>query len=164
MMINQQNDDLYVAYTTGTTTGSILYKKSDDDGGTWGAATAMSATSDDHRLIMGGTSVGDEGGRWQPIWFNDDLIDLVTNTDNSVEISAVSADTCNPSSPLSANHIFVCSDNCTQSANLNAGGFNITFSNVKGHFNLLANISNIDKVLQHPICEVRRYPPNEFRY
>ncbi len=86
LLINQQNDDLYVAYTTGTTVGAIKYKKSDDGGGTWGSESDMSVTSDDHRVIFGGTSVQDDGGRWMPIWYNDDLDDLVTNKDNSVEL------------------------------------------------------------------------------
>lgn len=88
LMINQQNDDLYVAFSTATTSGSIQYKKSTDGGGAWGSATALSVTSDDHRLICSGGSVGNAGGRWQPIWFNDDLNDMVTNKDNSVEIDA----------------------------------------------------------------------------
>lgn len=90
IMINQQNDDIYVTYSTGTTTGSIKYKKSTDGGTTWGSESALSVTSDDHRLIYGGTSVGDDGGRFAPCWYNDDLDDLVTNADNSVEIAAAS--------------------------------------------------------------------------
>lgn len=86
LMINQQNDDLYVVYSDGGTTGNILYALSENDGSTWSAGNSMSATADDHRAFLGGTSVGDEGGRWQPIWFNDDLNDLMTNTDNAINI------------------------------------------------------------------------------
>ncbi len=92
ILINQQNDNIYAAYTTASTSGSIKYKLSSDGAGTWGSATDMSVTSDDHRMINGGTSVQGEGGRWMPVWFNDDLNDLVTNADNSVEIKALTHD------------------------------------------------------------------------
>lgn len=88
ILINQQNDDLYAAYSSATTVGSVVYKKSTDGGLTWGTETAMSETSDDHKVVLGGTSVDSNGGRWQPIWFNDDLQDLITNKLNSVEIAA----------------------------------------------------------------------------
>ncbi|KKM97635.1 hypothetical protein LCGC14_1165930, partial [marine sediment metagenome] len=71
-------------------------------------------------------------------------------------------DTCNPSSPLSSNYVFTCSDNCTQSSNLDAGGFNITFSNDNGHFNMNANISNFDKIIKYPMCEIRIYSDGGF--
>ena len=94
LMINQQNDDLYVAYSDDKTLGNIVYKKSTDGGANWGSETAMSAdTADDHRNIFSGTSVGDDGGRWMPVWVNDDLLDLMCNSDNSVNIAAVSAGT-----------------------------------------------------------------------
>lgn len=91
-MINQQNDDLYCAYIRGSGLGSSVgtkYKKSDDGGGTWGSETAISeGTDDDLRGVFGGSSVGDDGGRFQPCWHNDDLDDFITNKVNSVEISA----------------------------------------------------------------------------
>ncbi len=92
MMINQQNDDIYVAYQTGTITGSIVYQKSTDDAGSWDNESAMSATSDDHRLVMGGTSITKDGGIWNPIWFNDDLNDLISNPDNAINFSAIPTD------------------------------------------------------------------------
>lgn len=88
LMINQQNDDLYCAYTNGSTTGAIKYKVSTDGGTTWGTEQNMSETSDDHRIICGGTSVNDDGGRWMPVWFNDDLNDVVCNVGNSISIAA----------------------------------------------------------------------------
>ena len=88
LLIDQNRDDLYVCYSNGTTTGSIKYKKSTDGGGNWGSEKNMSVTSDDHKTVYGGTSIGNgDSGRWGPIWFNDDLNDLITNKDNSVEIS-----------------------------------------------------------------------------
>lgn len=89
LLINQQNDDLYVAYTNGQTTGAIVYQLSTDDGGTWGGETAFSVTSDDHRNVFGGTSIQDAGGRWQPVWYNDDLTDLITNSAASIVFDAV---------------------------------------------------------------------------
>ena len=56
------------------------------------------------------------------------------------------ADTCSPSSPLSSNYAFTCSDNCTQSTNLDAGGFNITITDDVGTFTLTANITNYNKI------------------
>lgn len=94
LCINQQNDDLYIFYCQGSS-GSVAakYKKSTDDGATWAGETSVSVTSDDHRYITGGTSIGDDGGRIQPVWYNDDLTDMVTNADNGVEITAASAGT-----------------------------------------------------------------------
>ena len=69
-------------------TGSIVYKLSTDGGDIWGTETELAASKDDHRITMGGTSVGNDGGRVQPAWFNDDLNDLKTNKDNSIEIAA----------------------------------------------------------------------------
>ena len=93
LLINQQNDDLYVDYNDGLNPGQIVYQKSTDGGGSWDGELAMSVTEDNHRLVMGGTSVGDDGGRWMPVWFNDDINALLTNFDNAINISAVSGDT-----------------------------------------------------------------------
>lgn len=55
------------------------------------------------------------------------------------------ADTCSPSSPLTANHVFDCSDNCIQSTNLDAGGYNISIIGT-GTFKTTANITNVNKL------------------
>ncbi|KKL25159.1 hypothetical protein LCGC14_2408100, partial [marine sediment metagenome] len=90
--INQQNDDIYVAYLKGGTwqsTVDAFYKKSDDGAGTWGLETAYSAdTADDLRAIWAGHSVDSNGGKFQPVFFNDDLDNLFVNTDNAVNIAA----------------------------------------------------------------------------
>lgn len=91
IFLDQQSDDIYVSYSKGTTVGSVLYQKSTDGGDTWDGETAMSVTSDDHRMSTGGTSIGNDGGRFQPFWFNDDLNDLVTNKDNSIEFGVAVA-------------------------------------------------------------------------
>ena len=72
-----------------------------------------------------------------------------------VEVEAPS-DTCNPSSPLSANYAFTCSDNCTQSSNLDAGGFNITITDDVGSFTLTANITNFNEleIIKPSSCNV----------
>lgn len=91
MMINQQTNDIYVGYNSDGNLGSIVYKTSSDGGDTWGAETKFSETSDDYRLTMGGTSVGNDGGRFQIVWYNDDFDELVTNRVNSIEIGASGA-------------------------------------------------------------------------
>jgi len=89
ILINQKNDDLYVAYVNATPSTSVKYRKSTDDAGSWGAITDISVVSGNLDVVMGGTSVGDDGGRWMPVWFDDDLDDLTTNKDNSVEIAGL---------------------------------------------------------------------------
>ncbi len=81
----------------------------------------------------------------------------------NITYSEAPTDTCSPSSPLTSNQLFNCSDNCTQSTNLNAGEFNITFSDDDGHFNVQANISNFDKIFKYDACEIRIYSTGGFR-
>lgn len=92
VMINQQNDDIYVAYIKGGTfesTVDIKYKKSADGGGSWGGEQAYSeAAADDLRAVWAGISVGDAGGKFQPAWFDDDDGDLFVNLVNDVDIAA----------------------------------------------------------------------------
>lgn len=96
IMINQQNDEIYVAYIKPNTnfqaTADIVYQKSTDGGANWGGETAMSANSpDDLRWISAGQYVGNAGGKFQPVWYNDDLSDIFTNTTNGVTINAGTA-------------------------------------------------------------------------
>jgi len=92
VFINQQNDDIYVAYLKGGTwndTVGTYYKKSDDGGANWGGEVKLSDDADDDlRAIWAGHSVGDDGGYFMPAWFNDDLNDLMTSTANAVAIAA----------------------------------------------------------------------------
>lgn len=98
LFIDQNNDDLYCAYL-GNEDGSevwadtltAFYKKSDDGAGTWGAQQAyQEGAADDERYICSGHSTpGSAAGRFEPVWFNDDLVDLYVNKVNSVEITVV---------------------------------------------------------------------------
>lgn len=72
-------------------------------------------------------------------WF---ATDNITNTnDTGIQIlTTTSADSCSPTSPLTGNHLFNCADDCIQSTNLNAAGFNISIIGF-GSFTLTANIT-----------------------
>lgn len=95
VFINQQNDDIYVAYISGGTWGSLEdthYQKSTDGGTTWGGEASMSVdTQDDHRNILSSNGVGDNGGRFMSVWNNDDLNDYFVNATNAVSIAAAAA-------------------------------------------------------------------------
>ena len=90
--INQANDDIYIAYIGGTTVGNLVaafYQKSDDGAGSWGGQQAMQADAeDDMRGISAGAAKKEWGGKFQPIWFDDDDDDLFTNADNGISIAA----------------------------------------------------------------------------
>lgn len=106
LMINQQNQDKYVGYNVGdptwAATTKAVFHKSTDNMSTWGTEQAMQVdTSDDEAAIACPSSVDDDGGLFIPVWFNDDLNDLFTNSDNAVSIAAagvgVSIPTLHPS-------------------------------------------------------------------
>jgi len=91
VMINQINDDIYVAYVGGTDYTSLVkcfYQTSDDGGGTWGGQTAMQADAeDDERWLSAGSLTAANGGKFLPFWFNDDLDDIFCNTDNAIDLN-----------------------------------------------------------------------------
>ena len=97
VFINQDNDDIYVAYIGGTnvlTVVAAFYQKSVNGGANWGGQAAMQANAeDDERWISAGAAKKEWGGKFQPVWFNDDLRDLFTNTDNGVSIAAAAVGT-----------------------------------------------------------------------
>lgn len=95
IQINQQNDDVRVAYAgsdagdeTWTVTVVIYYKLSSDGMGSWGTEQAYGIQNDDLRAISAGHSVAYAGGRWMPAWYNDDTQDLLVHDGNDVEIAA----------------------------------------------------------------------------
>ena len=67
--------------------------------------------------------------------------EIVRNDTQTNAVSCAAADTCSPSSPLSADHTFDCADDCTQSTELDAGGFNVYVSGT-GTFTVTADIIN----------------------
>lgn len=98
LLIDQNNNDLYVAYLGHEDSSEVyevdlrtFYKKSTDGGGTWGSQVQITeAIGDDMKVIDGGTSTpGILEGKWEPVWFNDDLNDLIVNKVNSVDLLAV---------------------------------------------------------------------------
>jgi hypothetical protein len=91
VLINQQNDDIYVAYLKGGTFLSALdtvYKKSADGGGSWGSEEAYSETTGDLRVVWAGISVDDAGGKFQPMWEEENDDELFVNLVNDVDIAA----------------------------------------------------------------------------
>ncbi len=95
VFVNQANDDIYVAYAGGTdwtTLVKVFYQLSQNGGANWDGQAAMQANAeDDERWIRAGAAKKEWGGKFQPVWFNDDLNDLFTNADNGISIAAVVA-------------------------------------------------------------------------
>lgn len=96
VFIDQKTDDIYVAYARGGTANSLMtvyYDKSDDGAGSWDGESAMQAdVADDEKWVSCGAVKEVWGGKFQPIWFNDDDNDLFTNSDNGISIAAAGAE------------------------------------------------------------------------
>ena len=97
LLINQQNDDIYAAYLTGSSFGAggasiqCVYQLSTDDMVTWDGEAAYGTDSDDQKGVSAGHTVGNNGGRFMPVWFNDDLTDYTVNDGLDIEITAAVA-------------------------------------------------------------------------
>ncbi len=94
VVIDQPNDDWYVAYAKGGTWESsvqIVYHVSHDGGDTWETEEAYSETADDYRALSGGRTIGQNGGFVQWIFFDDDDVEILNNLVNDVLIQAGSA-------------------------------------------------------------------------
>jgi len=61
------------------------------------------------------------------------------------------SNTCNPTSPLTADYVFDCNDNCTQTTILNANGYSITW-NGAGNYYLESDITNIQSLISAYAC------------
>lgn len=68
---------------------NVYWTKTEDDGVSWSPFTQLSTTQDDLRWAGAGYSIGDDGGRFRPIWQNDDLIVLLVNDAGGELIEAV---------------------------------------------------------------------------
>jgi len=93
IIINQQNDDVYISYlgeTDWLAEEDVVFYKSDDGMGSWGDEQAYSETTDDYRLVHGGRTIGDDGGRIQWSFYDDDEVDIYVNLVNDIEIAAFS--------------------------------------------------------------------------
>ncbi len=90
--INQQSDEVRIAYLKGgtwTTTVDVVFHISTDGMGIWGSEQAYSeSAADDFRIVSAGRTVGDDGGRYQPAFYDDDELDIYVNETNDVEIAA----------------------------------------------------------------------------
>ena len=95
LQIDNQTDTIRAWYLFGSAffaTVDVDYKISTDGGATWGTRTQFSDdTAADLRFIMAPSGVGNYGGLWISAWGNDDLVDLLTNSTNSVAIVATSS-------------------------------------------------------------------------
>jgi len=93
IITNQQNDDVYISYFKGGTyvgEVDVVFHKSTDGMGSWGAEQAYSESApDDFRNVDGGRTVGNDGGRIQWSFFDDDEVDIYVNLVNDIEIAAV---------------------------------------------------------------------------
>ncbi len=97
VFINQSNDDIYIAYAKGTKVQDavkVFYQLSQNGGTGWDGQAAMQADAeDDERWISAGAVKKEWGGKFQPVWFNDDDDDIFTNADNGISIAAEAAGT-----------------------------------------------------------------------
>ena len=94
VFVDQSNDDLYVAYQVGSAAFDLVatvYRKSTDDGTSWSASaqTYSQQVNDDFRVVAN-TAMGlaSGGGRFEPLWYDDDDLDIFVNYNNSVSIAA----------------------------------------------------------------------------
>ncbi len=93
LFINQQNDDVYAAYIKGNptweATSDVVFHISTDGMGVWGSEQAYSEGGpDDFRLVHAGRTVGNDGGRYQPVFYDDDQTEITINEVNDIEIAA----------------------------------------------------------------------------
>ena len=93
IFINQNNNDIWVAYPRGidpaVTPREIRYRKSTDEMNTWEPEVIFSVASGVQSMTQAGLSIGPAGGRFQPVWLDEDSDSWLTNFDNSIEFAAI---------------------------------------------------------------------------
>jgi hypothetical protein len=95
VFVDQNTDDVYVAYCKGGTWQAavdVVYHKSSDGMTNWSVENAYSeATADDFRTAHAGRTASSNGGRYMPSFFNSDLFSVSVNLVNDVDIPAAAA-------------------------------------------------------------------------
>ena len=126
VFIDDTSNRIYISYFKGTPESSVAayYQYSDDWGISWSGEISYTSTADDHRLLFTAGMNPALGGRYMPVWYNDDLHDLATNQLNSINIPSNTY-----SNPAIAPEYVIdcpeCTDNLTSSGNFTS---NETFS------------------------------------
>lgn len=94
----------------------------------------------------------------QAFFFNTTLLGTSSTTptcdDISFDFIYTPADTCSPSSPLSADHVFDCTDDCTLSSELDAAGNNVEIGGT-GSFTTHVAIINANQIKTSGTCDVK---------
>ena len=98
ILINQQNDDVYVAYLGSDAGDETLdaavrcyFKLSVNGMTSWGSEQTYGIENTVLDMVMAGHTIGDDGGRVMPVWFNfGGSLDKV-NDGNDIEIAAAGA-------------------------------------------------------------------------
>jgi len=91
VLINQQNDDVYVFYGKGGTFNSsidIVYHLSDDGLTTWETESAYSEGTTDYKAIGSGRTISADGGRLQTSIFDDNAANIEVNLVNDIAFTA----------------------------------------------------------------------------
>lgn len=90
LYVDQNDGKVFAGYTSGGTVGSVIavYKSSTDKMTSWSSETAYGETTDELWGIFGGycRPLG-VAGVWQPIFYNNDLFDVLLNYGNRVALT-----------------------------------------------------------------------------
>ena len=89
LFINQQNNDVYVAYFKGgnwLVSVDLVYHKSTNGMTAWGSEQSYSVGTDDYRLVSSGRTATSSGSRFMPSFYDDDEVDILVSEANDVLI------------------------------------------------------------------------------
>jgi hypothetical protein len=91
--IDQQTGRIYVFYSKGPTFGTrrVRYKTSDDRGLNWSSEIFFSDVERDTRALAADLSIGNDGGRIQPGWYEAAGNNLFSNVVNDIQINPAGA-------------------------------------------------------------------------